>query len=196
MTRGSKRADHDGTMYFSNSRKEWVVAVCVGTNPKTGKPVRKFRYFKTQKDALAGLNAMKEKYSIVTHLDADTITVGQWINKWFEVYSKPKIRGNTAQSYRHILDIAVEELGGIKLDKLTEIDLQGVIFGRLHDHYRTASFFRLLMKMCLRRAVKSKLIMESPAEDLELPKKPRKKASTPAVGDPAINEDYSSFVYR
>ena len=176
MTRGSKRADHDGTMYFSNSRKEWVVAVCVGTNPKTGKPVRKFRYFKTQKDALAGLNAMKEKYSIVTHLDADTITIGQWINKWFEVYSKPKIRGNTAQSYRHILDIAVEELGGIKLDKLTEIDLQGVIFGRLHDHYRTASFFRLLMKMCLRRAVKSKLIMESPAEDLELPKKPRKKA--------------------
>ena len=170
MTRGSKRADHDGTMYFSNSRKEWVVAVCVGTNPKTGKPVRKFRYFKTQKDALAGLNAMKEKYSIVTHLDADTITVGQWINKWFEFYSKPKIRGNTAQSYRHILDIAVEELG------LTEIDLQGVIFSRLKDHYRTAAFFRLLMKMCLRRAVKSRLIMESPAEDLELPKKPRKKA--------------------
>ena len=173
--KGGKRADHDGTMYFSAKRKEWVVAVCVGTNPKTGKPVRKFGYFKSQKDALTGLNAMKEKYSIVTHLDADTVTFGQWIDKWFAVYSKPKIRGNTAQSYRHILDIAVEELGGIKLDKLTEIDLQGVIFGRLNNHYRTASFFRLLMKMCLRRAVKSKLIMESPAEDLELPKKPRKK---------------------
>ena len=174
--KGGKRADRDGSMYYSTRRKEWVAAVSVGINPKTGKSVRKFGYFKTQKEALAGLNAMKEKYSIVTHLDADTITVGQWINKWFEVYSKPKIRGNTAQAYRHILDIAIEELGGIKLDKLTEIDLQRVIFGRLMEHYRTASFFRLLMKMCLKRAVKSKLIMESPAEDLELPPKPRKKS--------------------
>ena len=173
--KGGKRADHDGSIYYSAKRKKWVVAVCVGTNPKTGKPVRKFGYFNMQKDALAGLNALKEKYSIVTHLDADTITFGQWINKWFEVYSKPKIRGNTAQLYRHILDIAVEELGNIKLDKLTEIDLQEIIFGRLKDHYRTAGFFRLLMKMCLRRAVKSRLIMASPAEDLELPKKPRKK---------------------
>ena len=174
--KGGKRADHEGSIYFAKNRHQWVASVRVGTNPKTGKAIRKYAYYPSQADALNGLAALKMKYAKVTHVDADTITVGQWINKWFEVYSKPKIRGNTAQSYRHILDIAVEELGGIKLDKLTEIDLQGVIFSRLKDHYRTAAFFRLLMKKALRRAVKSKLIMESPAEDLELPKKPRKKA--------------------
>ncbi len=174
--KGGKRADHEGSIYFARDRHKWVASVRVGTNPKTGKPIRKYGYYFSQAEALDGLVAMKAKYAKVTHVDADNITVGQWINKWFEVYSKPKIRGNTAQSYRHILDIAVEELGSIRLDKLTEIDLQGVIFGRLKDHYRTAAFFRLLMKMCLRRAVKVKLIMECPAEDLELPKKPRKKA--------------------
>ena len=176
LVKGSKRADHEGSIYFSKKINLWVASVRVGVNPKTGKSIRKYSYHKTQQEALVKLGAMREKYNKVTHVDADTITVGQWINKWFEVYSKPKIRGNTAQSYRHILDIAIEELGGIKLDKLTDIDLQQVIFGRLGSHYRTASFFRMLMKKALRRAVKSRLIMESPAEDLELPKKPPKKA--------------------
>ncbi|SFW23969.1 tyrosine-type recombinase/integrase [Selenomonas ruminantium] len=175
LVKSGKRADHEGSIYFAKKRQEWVASVRVGINPKTGKPVRKYGYFKSQAEALAGLMTIKAKYAKITHIDADIITVGQWLGKWFMVYSLPKIRGNTAQSYRHILDIAVEELGGIKLDKLTDIDLQGVIFGRLKDHYRTAALFRLLMKRALRRAVKSKLIMDSPAEDLELPQKPRRR---------------------
>ena len=66
-------------------------------------------------------------------------------------------------------------MGSIRLDNLTDIDLQTVIFGRLKDHYRTAENFRTMMKAALRRAVKSHLLKESPAEDLELPKKPRKR---------------------
>ena len=171
-----KRADHEGSIFYSTSQKKWVAQVRTGHNPKTGRSIMKRKYADTQQEALQKLQAMREKYAKVTHLDADTITTGEWLAKWFTIYKLPKIRENTAQSYRHILEIASEEIGNVKLDKLTEIDLQSVIFGRLQEHYRTAQNFRLLMKSALRRAVKSHLLQESPAEDLELPQKPEKKA--------------------
>ncbi len=174
-TKSRKRADHEGSIFYSAGQKKWVAQVRTGFNPKTGHSIMKRQYATTQQEALQKLQAMREKYAKVTHVDADVITVCEWLSKWFTVYKLPKIKGNTAQSYKHVLEIAVEEIGMIKLTKLTEIDLQSVIFGRLKDHYRTAQNFRMLMKSALRRAVKSHLLQESPAEDLEMPKKPPKK---------------------
>ncbi|MBQ1868803.1 site-specific integrase [Selenomonas sp.] len=170
-----KRAASEGSIYFEEKKGLWVASLRIGYHPKTGKPIRKKRYAKTQQDALAKLAEIRVKYATVTHVDADTITTGQWLIKWFETFSRPKIRENTQQSYRYILQIAIEEVGQIKLDKLTDVDLQGVIFGRLRHHFRTAQFFRTIIKAALKRAVKSRLLRESPAEDLELPKRPPKR---------------------
>ena len=175
VTKARKRAEHEGSIFYLKDRHKWAAQIRYGRNPKTGHSIIKRKYAATQQEALTRLQEMREKYAVVTHVDADTITTGEWINKWFAIYSRPKIKENTAQTYRHILDIAIAELGNVKLDKLSEIDLQSVIFGRLKNHYRTAQNFRLLMKSCLRRAVKSRLLKESPAEELELPKKPRKR---------------------
>lgn len=173
--RAKRRANNEGSIYFDQKKKIWIAQLQLGIHPQTGRLIKKTRTGHTQKEALEKLTAMKEKYAVVTHVDADTMTTGQWLTKWFHIYSLPKIRGNTAQSYKHILAIAMESVGNIRLDKLTDIDLQTVIFGRLKDHYRTAENFRTMMKAALRRAVKSHLLKESPAEDLELPKKPRKR---------------------
>ncbi|MGO5130497.1 tyrosine-type recombinase/integrase [Mitsuokella jalaludinii] len=171
----SRRADGEGSVYYMKSRGRWAAQFLVGISPTTGRPIRKYRYADTRREAVEALEEMRDKYRVVTHVDADTITTGEWLIKWFETFSKPRIRENTARSYRIILEIAIEEVGRIKLDKLTDIDLQAIIFGRLRHQYRTAQFFRTLMKAALRRAVKSRLIKESPAEDLDLPPKPPKK---------------------
>lgn len=147
----------------------------MGYHPQTGKRIRKRCYAHTRREAYEKLEDMRDKYRVVTHVDADTITTGEWLVKWFETFVRAKIRENTARTYWGTIEIAIEELGDIKLDKLTDVDLQAVIFGPLRQKYRTAKNFRFIMKGALRRAVKSRLLKESPAEDLELPPKPERR---------------------
>ena len=176
-TRGSytKRPDGDGTIFYNKARNRWIVRISVGHDARTGRPIVKSRSAMTQKEALELMDELKMKYSCVAHVEAEKITTGEWLLKWYTVYVRPRIRANTRQSYKDVLKIAQEEIGTIRLDKLNEVDLQAVIFGRLGKHYRTAKYFRVLMRAALRRAVRSHLLKESPAEDLELPPKPDKR---------------------
>ena len=171
----NKRPNKDGTIFYDDKREKWIAQITVGHHPKTGRRIYKTRVARTQREALEALEELKTKYAAVTHVEAGKITFGDWLNKWYVVYIEPRIRENTRQDYRRVLALAKEELGDILLDKLTDIDLQGVIFGRLGKHYRTAKYFRVLMRAALRRAVRSHLLKESPAEDLELPPKPDKR---------------------
>ena len=170
------RADGEGSVFFSMSHHCWIAQIRVrGPSKSRGHTKYRTKHAKTLREASRALQALKAKYRAVSAADADTILVGEWLQIWFETFSRPRIRANTARSYRYILNIAIEEVGDIRLCRLTDIDLQKVIYGRLHDHYRTAKFFRTIIKSALRRAVRSKMLPASPAEDLELPKKPPAK---------------------
>lgn len=61
--------------------------------------MRKVRYAHTQKDALNLLAELKEKYTTSSHLDADHMTTGQWINKWLDLYVTPRVRASTQNLY-------------------------------------------------------------------------------------------------
>ena len=87
----------------------------------------------------------------------------------------PKVRGNTLLGYKHHLKAIVNELGCVRLCKITEYDLQQIIWARMRDKYRTAEITRTLLRTALRKAVKCHLLESSPAEDLELPPKPHRK---------------------
>lgn len=171
-----RRADGEGSIFYSKSHQCWIAQIRVrGPSKSRGHTKYRTKHAKTLREASRALQALKAKYRTVSAADADTILVGEWLQIWFETFSRPRIRANTARSYRYILNIAIEEVGDIRLCRLTDIDLQKVIYGRLHDHYRTAKFFRTIIKSALRRAVRSKMLQESPAENLELPKKPPAK---------------------
>ncbi|WP_296730868.1 hypothetical protein, partial [Anaerovibrio sp.] len=64
----------------------------------------------------------------------------------------------------------------MKLEKVQPSDLQNIIYSNIGtDKYRTCQYFRTVIKQAFARAVKERLIIESPADDLELPEKPHKK---------------------
>lgn len=136
--RGGKRADHEGSIYYWKARKLWVASVRLGINPKTGKDVRKKKYAHSQQEALAALDELKVKYAAVTDFTADTITFGEWIQKWMDVYVAPKVRENTLVGYQYHLREVLDALGHVRLCKVTEYDLQQVIWKRLRDKFRTA----------------------------------------------------------
>ena len=64
----------------------------------------------------------------------------------------------------------------MKLEKVQPSDLQYIIYHKIgSDHYRTCQYFRTVIKQAFDRAVVEHLLIESPADHLELPPKPPKK---------------------
>ena len=124
-----------------------MASIRLGIDSRTGKDVRKKKYAHSQQEALEALNSLREKYTEVIQVDADHMTTGQWIEKWLNLYVAPRVRASTFNLYHCLLyKYAVPEIGRIPLSKLTEFDIQAVIFGSLKAKYRSACIFRVLMK--------------------------------------------------
>lgn len=174
--RSRKRANNEGSIFYNAKRKEWVIQITVGYNPLTGKTKRRTKYAKTQSEALDILFKLREKYSHNLHIDADQITVGEWFNTWLEIYKIPKLRENTLVSYKRVIDICVEAIGYMKLEKVQPSDLQYIIYKKIGpEKFVTCRNFRTVIKQAFKRAVQDHLIVDNPAEFLELPPKPPKR---------------------
>ncbi|WP_027397917.1 tyrosine-type recombinase/integrase [Anaerovibrio lipolyticus] len=170
------RGNSEGSVFFNKEKQKWVVQVTVGNDPETGILKRDTKYCSTQKEALAVRKELVEKYSHNISFDANKITVKEWLDKWFEVYKIPKLRENTQVSYKSVIDICIKAIGNMKLEKVQTIDLQNIIFHKIgKDHYRTCQYFRTVIKQAFERARRDHLIVDNPAEFLELPSKPPKK---------------------
>ncbi|WP_276840221.1 tyrosine-type recombinase/integrase [Anaerovibrio lipolyticus] len=176
MAKAKARADHEGSVFFMKSCGLWAASISLGYNGKTGRRKKLVRYAKTQKDALKKLKELQEMYAHNIHYDANTITVEKWFTQWFEIYKVPKLRANTQVSYKRVMAYCTDNIGKMKLEKVRASDLQNIIYNVIgKDHYRTCQFFRTVVKQIFARAVRDHLIVESPAEYLELPPKPPKK---------------------
>ena len=179
MTTKKHRPAGDGSIYKDEKRGRWIAQFQVGYDSRTGRAIKRTRTCTTQKEAREALDALREKYASQASILAENMTVKDWLLRWFETYSKPKIREDTAISYNTMLQIAIDEIGRIPLDELTSFEVQHVINTRLKGHFRTAQYFRSILRRSFRRAVRLKLIPDNPADEIELPKTPMKKAFAP-----------------
>jgi len=176
MARRNSRGTNEGTVYYCEANGYWMAQLTLAYDPLTGKRKRLSRYANTRREALEKLNELREKYACNIHYDAGKITVKQWLDKWKETYKAPKLRENTLASYERVLNICTDAIGYMKLEKVQPSDLQNIIYSNIGtDKYRTCQYFRTVIKQAFARAVKERLIIESPADDLELPEKPPKK---------------------
>ena len=177
MSQRSKfRANNEGSVYFHIAKQKWCIQVTVGYDPETGKIQRITKYCDSQKEALALQKQLLEKYSHNISYDANKLTVKDWMNTWFKVYKVPKLRENTQVSYKNVIDICINAIGNMKLENVQTIDLQNIIFHKIgKDKYRTCQYFRTVIKQAFERARRDHLIVDNPAEFLELPQRPPKK---------------------
>lgn len=191
------RADGEGSVFYAESRGCWMAQIRLPAPSGSRECTRyRTRRAKTRREAVRRLQELKEQHGAGLRADSDTITTADWLRTWFETFARPRIRANTARSYAYILRIAAEEVGAIRLCRLTDIDLQGVLYGRLREKYRTARLFRTILRAALRRAVRSRLLRESPADCLELPPKPAKRPFVaPSVADWRALVGYGGSTY-
>ena len=106
QNRNSHRGAGEGTIYKDVKRNRWVAQVTVGYDGQTGRLIRRSKSARTRKEAMVALAALQEKYTSQAAIFASKMTVGLWLDRWFDTYSKPHIRQNTAAGYLIMIDIA------------------------------------------------------------------------------------------
>ena len=181
-----RRANGEGNI---RKRKDgrWEGRYTAGRDPETGKPVYKNVLGKTQGEVREKL---KKAIADSQRLDMNrsgTHTVKSWMQMWYEVYAEPRFRENTKDYYlNYINNHIIPELGDIKLDKLTTIQIQKFYNdlqknGRVQRYkhiqlknrglsVRVVHGIHTLLNNCLEQAVSERLILVNPARGCKLPK--------------------------
>ena len=183
-----KRANGEGSIR-KRSDGRWEGRYTVGYD-ENGKVKMKNVLGKTQAEVKEKLKEKIEEAKVLDVSKSEAYTVGEWAVLWFEIYAKPNIRERTADYYnRYITKHIVPCLGDIKLNKLTGRQIQK-IYNDLLDHGRErvsqkeknpglsgtyVHGVHVMLHNCLNRAVKERLLVRNPADDVIVPKIDKKE---------------------
>ena len=183
-----KRANGEGSIR-KRSDGRWEGRYTVGYD-ENGKVKMKNVLGKTQAEVKEKLKIKLEEAKVLDVSKSKSYTVAEWAALWFEIYAKPNIRERTADYYnRYITKHIVPCLGDIKLNKLTGRQIQKM-YNDLLDHGRErvsqkeknpglsgtyVHGVHVMLHNCLNRAVKERLIVSNPADDVIVPKIDKKE---------------------
>ncbi len=174
----AKRANGEGTICKRKSDGLWMASVTIGRNEETGKLVRKSIYGKTKAEVQEKKAALLEKCKGLTYINADKITVGQWMKQWLDIFAKSSVRPNTLMGYRAMLDKhIVPQLGSIKLQKLRGIDIQNMVnkITEAGGSPRLAQFAFGVLRIALNKAFDDEIIDRLPFKTVSLPKQKKRE---------------------
>ena len=184
-----KRANGEGSIRKKPSGR-WEGRYTQGIDPVTGRAIQKSVSAKTQAECKEKLaKAIRENRGVPLNHTGD-YTVAEWCRLWFETYSKPNIRYNTAKGYEGIIEHhIIPAIGAIKLKQLSSIHIQRMYNdlkgnGRMqrgskhNDKALSNTFVRrvhAVLQAALKQAVKERLIPYNPCENCRIPPKDKKE---------------------
>lgn len=183
----AKRKYGEGSIFLRKDGR-WEGRVVVGYE-ENGNPKTKNVTAKTQAECKEKLQALKEQCGRTTDRLKPDMPFGDWMDFWFQNFSKPKIRETTMECYENrIYNHIIPEIGKIPLCKLTQNDLQQFYARlkkggrrRLVEYYGEGLSDRMVRschttcRTALEKAVTEGLITTNPAIGCRLPPKKAKE---------------------
>ena len=183
----AKRKYGEGSVFLRKDGR-WEGRIVVGYHDN-GNPKTKNVTAKTQAECKEKLQALKEKCGRTTDRLKSDMPFGDWIDFWYQNFSKPKIRPTTQECYENrIYNHIIPEIGKIPLCKLTQNDLQQFYARlkkggrrRLTEFYGEGLSDRMVRschtscRTALEKAVTEGLITANPAIGCRLPPKKAKE---------------------
>ena len=185
---GRKRKSGEGTVRLRKDGR-WEGRVVIGYDDK-GLPRTKNVLAKTKGECVEKLNALKNTVTptAAVKVRAD-MPFGEWVEFWYENYSKPMLRPSSQRSYKDFIWLYIRpKLGSVPLNKLTTNDFQQFFNwmrkdGRtLHRESRGGGLSDNMVRNChslcrraLEKAVADRLIVKNPIEGCKAPPIKRKE---------------------
>ena len=179
----AKRKNGEGTVRLRKDGR-WEGRVVIGYDEK-GSPRTKNVLAKTKAECVEKLEALKEQCGRTSDRLKPEMPFGDWLDFWYQNFSKPKIRKTTQLCYEgRIYTHIIPEIGKIPLCKLTQNDLQQ-FYARLKkggrkrftDKYGEGLSDRMVRschatcRSALEKAMMEGLITKNPAIGCKLPPK-------------------------
>jgi integrase len=167
-------------------KSSWTVVIRLDPDPLTGERKRLSRSVKGKRaDAERVMAEMLHQLQTGTFVENDSLTVGEFLEKWLSVYCKPNLAPKTLQSYRcQIRNHLGPKLGRIPLTKLTPLHLQDLYNQELERGRtdgtgglspRTVIYHHRIIREALSHAVKWQLVMRNVADAVDPPRQVKKK---------------------
>ena len=179
----AKRRKHgDGSVRLRKDSR-WEGRIVIGYDEK-GLPRTKNVLAKTKGECVEKLKALQESLAApAPEVPKPGISLGNWLDHWYQDYKKANLRPNTQMSYeRRIYQHIIPALGNIQLDKLTTGDIQQFYTGLKQSGRRlrtelygeglsdqTVRGIHTTLHSALDKAVEEKLIFRNPADICKLP---------------------------
>lgn len=171
---GKKRTNGEGCIH---QRKDgiWLASVTIGRD-ESGKLIRKVVYASSRQEAAAKKQELLENLKRGIHyIDADKITVSQWVDKWLETYAAASdgVRGNTLAGYRSLVKNHIKpKLGELRLQKLRPIEIQEMVNKVIAGggSPRLAQAVYNVLRIAVNKAVVDDILIKSPCRGVKLPK--------------------------
>lgn len=161
---GSIRQRADGT---------WEARITLGTNPGTGKPMRKSIYGKSQKEVRQKMQKALVEVDEGIYTEQSKITVKQWMGTWLAEFTGD-VKDSTRTSYRqHMNNHVIPALGAVKLSELTPAACQKFIndLSRVKGlSAKTVKNVHGVLHHALKQAVRLGYMRMNPTEACTLPR--------------------------
>ena len=188
-----KRANGAGNI---RKRKDgrWEGRYTVGRAPKTGKQIFKNVLDKTQAEVKAKLEKAIEESRGLDIVKAQSYTVGQWMDVWYEYYAQIKVRPSSHKTYEgYIKNHIKPSIGNIPLTKLTTLDLQRLYQKLLTEGRvdrleaqnqpkglspKTVRNINQVISSAMQLAIQQHLIAQNPTDGYALPKTEHREMQT------------------
>ncbi len=151
-----------GDKQITKTEKRPKVSYTDGRKPD-GSPNRIFFYGKTMKEAKDKREAYKRNRLLGLTASSRSMTVSEWVDKWTTVY-----KVNEAD-YGYYIKKLKRDLGRLPIQAICEADLVKSLNSYSGKSKSSASKYRMIVKRIFHKALKNRLIVSDPSEDLELP---------------------------
>ena len=154
-----------------NGKVSWRVTYDLPPDPVTGKCRQKRETAPTRKEAEALLTKALHALQSGAYIEASTATVGEWLPQWLDM-AAPTVRPTTRHTYETLIELhIVPTLGTIPLAKLTPAHVQAFYGERLAAKLSstTVRMLHAVLRRALARAVKLRLMVRNPCEDVDVP---------------------------
>lgn len=173
MANSKKRGANGGGSIRQRADGTWEARITLGTNPGTGKPLRKSIYGKTQKEVRQKMQKALVEVNEGCYTAPSRITVKQWLETWLAEYTGG-VKDSTRTSYRqHMNNHIIPALGAVKLSELTAATCQKFIndLSRVKGlSAKTVKNVHGVLHHALKQAVRLGYMRMNPTEACTLPR--------------------------